>query len=170
MTDYLIVDGYNIINAWDHLKKSAEENLEISRIELIDELSEYKGILWGKIVVVFDAHSAKQKNRHTEQINGILVIYTKEGETADSLIEALVYDLVDKGNVDVATSDWQEQRVIMGKGAVRLSARDLKKLIRETKEKIRKNFIEKEEGKRNTLDNLLDQQVKEKLNILRHKK
>ncbi len=168
MTDYLIVDGYNIINAWPHLKKTSKESLEFSRLELIDNLAEFQGVLWKKIILVFDAHLNKGSKRHAEQVDDIMVIYTGEGETADSLIEGLVYELVEEGSVEVATSDWQEQRVIMGKGAIRLSARDLKNIITETKEKMRKNFIEKNDSGKNTLGNLLDGQIRKKLDNLRH--
>ncbi|WP_158212288.1 NYN domain-containing protein [Natranaerobius trueperi] len=166
LTDYLIVDGYNIINAWTNLKQTAEESLEISRLELIEELAKFKNILWKQIIVVFDAHLTKEKKRHTEESSGVMVIFTQEGETADSLIEALVYELVTQGNVEVATSDWQEQRVILGKGAARLSARNLKDITNATTQRIRKRYINKDDSK-NTLGNLLDERMKEKLNSFR---
>ncbi len=167
MADYLIVDGYNIINAWGNLKETAKVNLSISRQELIETLSEFKGLLWDHILIVFDAHLSNQA-QHTEEIKGVMVIYTQEGETADSLIESLVYELVATGSIQVATSDWQEQRVIMGKGALRLSARDLNNIILETKRGMRREFINKHKG-RNTLGNLLDENLKNKLENIRQK-
>ncbi len=167
LVDYLLVDGYNVVNAWEELRTTAQSHLELARIDLIEELAKFKGVLWSEIIIVFDAHQTKGGKRHSERINGILVLYTREKETADSLIEELVYGLVDRGVVEVATSDWQEQRLILGKGATRISARELQALLEEAKHRLRKEYLEKNSSSKNPLINYLDDKDREKLNKIR---
>ncbi|UMZ75376.1 NYN domain-containing protein [Natranaerofaba carboxydovora] len=172
MGKYLIVDGYNIINAWQDLKSMAKDNLEFSRQSLIETLSECKKVLWEEIIVVFDAYHQKDSKGSKEKIDGIVVIYTKEGVTADRVIESLVYDLDKENKVEVATSDWQEQRIVLGKGAIRLSARELLNHIEHYKKNLRKDFLEKEKLKKNknTLGNTVNCDILEKLEKLRKRK
>lgn len=125
VTEYLIVDGYNIINAWPELDRVKEESFEHARIKLIDILVDYHGSTKKDVIIVFDAHQVKGGIERREKYPGVEVIYTKEGESADILIERLAWKLCSKGRVYVATSDWIEQNVIMQRGALRLSAREL---------------------------------------------
>lgn len=121
MGDFFIIDGYNIINNWECLKDISKEDLEFARQRLLDLLMEYKVYKDGIIIVVFDAHQVRGNIGKKFLINGIEVVFTKEGETADEYIEKLVYNLkkTDK-KVFVITSDWLEQRTIMMLGAVRI--------------------------------------------------
>lgn len=140
--DYLLVDGYNIIFAWDELKKIAASDLDSARAELIKIMSNYQGVSGYEIIVVFDAYRVKGKRRDTEKHFNISIVYTKEAETADSYIERVTHELSKKHRVRVATSDGIEQMIILGNGAMRMSANELKERISEVNKEIRK-FIQK---------------------------
>ena len=124
--DCLVVDGYNIIFAWEELKKLAQANLDDARQALIHLLSNYRGIRGCRLILVFDAYRGKGGAGKSERVNGIEVVFTKEGETADSYIEKLSYDLGRKHRLKVATSDNLERVLVLGHGAQRLSAVELK--------------------------------------------
>ena len=121
----LIVDGYNIIGAWDELKRLKAEDIGEARDRLIELMAEYQAYLGQRVIIVFDAYYVPGIETR-ERAFDIEIIYTKENETADECIERLVPTLK---NVDtqvyVATSDYTEQRIIFGKGALRKSSRDL---------------------------------------------
>lgn len=127
MEAVLLVDGYNVINGWPELDKIKEENLEHARDKLIEILSNYGSFKGLQVIVVFDGHLVKGGVRTSEIINGVEVIYTGEGETADAVIEKLMHQLPPSVQAYVATSDWNEQKIVLGKGALRLSVRDLHK-------------------------------------------
>lgn len=127
--DYLLVDGYNIIFAWEELKKVASENLDAARAELVRIMCNYQGYSGYEIIVVFDAYRVKGKHREIEKYLNISIVYTKESETADSYIERVTHELSKKHRVRVATSDGPEQLIIFGSGAMRMSAPELKKRI-----------------------------------------
>ncbi len=135
--DYLLVDGYNIIFAWDELKKISETNLDAARAELIKILSNYQGWCGYEIIIVFDAYKVKGKHREVERHFNVNVVYTKESETADSYIERVTHELSGKHRVRVATSDGVEQMIILGSGAMRMTARELKKRIEDADSEIR---------------------------------
>ena len=120
--EYLLVDGYNIIFAWDELNALAKENLDLARGTLINAMCNYAGFTPYKLILVFDAYRVKGAMREIEEINGITVIYTKEAETADMYIEKASHELGKKHRVRVATSDRLEQIIILGGGAYRMSA------------------------------------------------
>ena len=120
--EYLLVDGYNIIFAWDELNALAKENLDLARGTLINAMCNYAGFTPYKLILVFDAYRVKGAVREIEEINGITVIYTKEAETADMYIEKASHELGKKHRVRVATSDRLEQIIILGGGAYRMSA------------------------------------------------
>ena len=123
--DVLIVDGYNIIGAWDELVRLKKRSISEARDRLIEILSEYKAYSGLKIIIVFDALYAKGLESK-QAINNLEVIFTKEKETADECIERLVDSVKHvKNEVYVATSDYAEQRTIFGRGALRISAREL---------------------------------------------
>lgn len=127
MKKYLLVDGYNIINSWAELKNIPDGSLEESRDKLIQMLAGYRSYTDQEIWVIFDAYQQKSSRREHEKILGIYVVYTKEKQTADSFIEIKVKELSKKrtNEIRVATSDWAEQQIVMGMGAVRISAREL---------------------------------------------
>ena len=120
--EYLLVDGYNIIFAWDDLKKLADDSLEHARTELIHRLCNYAGVRQCKLILVFDAYKVKGNPGEVERVSNIDVVYTKEAETADMYIEKVTNEIGKKHRVRVATSDGVEQIIILGKGALRVSA------------------------------------------------
>jgi len=124
--DVLLVDGYNIIFAWDDLKKLAKDSLDAARSALIHALCNYQGVKGCRLVLVFDAYRVKGGEGSVEQPGNIEVVYTKEGETADMYIERMSYELGRSHRVKVATSDGLEQIMISGHGAQRVSAGDLR--------------------------------------------
>ena len=124
--EYLLVDGYNIIFAWDELKELAAESLAGARDRLIDIMSNYQGYMGCELILVFDAYKVKQNDGSITKYDNIYVVYTKEAETADMYIEKTTHRLGRKHKVTVATSDALEQLIIMGQGALRMSARGLK--------------------------------------------
>ena len=126
--EYLLVDGYNMIFAWEELQAMARENLEGARKALMDLLSNYQGYRKNRVILVFDAYKVPQGAGSVTKYHNIHVVYTKEAETADSYIEKASYQLSrDKSNrVRVATSDAAEQFIILGHGALRMSAQELR--------------------------------------------
>ena len=121
--EYLLVDGYNIIFAWEELKSVARQDVAAARGMLEDILSNYQGFRKCVVILVFDAYKVKGNPGSVEKRNGIYVVYTKEAETADAYIEKATYDLSREHQVRVATSDGLEQLIILGHGALRVSAR-----------------------------------------------
>ena len=124
--DYLLVDGYNIIHAWEDLSALAREDLDGARAKLIDLLRNYQSWRGCQVIVVFDAYKVKGGKGAVEQLGDLYVVYTKEAETADMYIERTTYQLSRDNRVRVATSDGLEQMIIMGHGAQRMSAAELK--------------------------------------------
>ncbi|WP_294478475.1 translation factor GTPase family protein [uncultured Ruminococcus sp.] len=139
--EYLLVDGYNIIFAWDELKKLAAENLDLARSTLINRLSSFQGCRGCELIIVFDAYRVKEPE-HIDKAGSVSVVYTKEAETADTYIERTAHQLAKEHRVTVATSDGLEQVIIMGSGARRMSASDLKHDV-EASEKAVREYIEK---------------------------
>lgn len=121
--EYLLVDGYNIIFAWNALKKLAAQDISAAREALVDILANYRGWRKCEVILVFDAYKVKGNPGSVEKKNGVYVVYTKEAQTADSYIERATYDLGREHRVRVATSDNMEQVIILGHGALRISAR-----------------------------------------------
>lgn len=124
--DYLLVDGYNIIHAWEELSALAREDLDGARAKLIDLLRNYQSWRGCQVIVVFDAYKVKGGKGAVEQLGDLYVVYTKEAETADMYIERTTYQLSRDNRVRVATSDGLEQMIILGHGAQRMSAAELK--------------------------------------------
>ena len=120
--DYLLVDGYNIIFAWEELKVLAAVDLAAARGALEDILADYHGFKRCQVILVFDAYKVKRNPGSVEKRNGIRIVYTKEAETADMYIEKASYRLQKEHRVRVATSDGLEQLIVLGHGALRLSA------------------------------------------------
>ncbi len=141
--EYLLVDGYNIIFAWHELNRLAKENLELARSRLINILCNYQGFRQCRLILVFDAYRVKGNHREIEQEMGITVVYTKEAETADMFIEKTAHELGKKHRVRVATSDSVEQIIILGNGAVRVSASEFLAEVTEVENAIRKIIEER---------------------------
>ena len=137
---YIIVDGYNVIFAWDALKKVAESDLEAARRQLCDELSNFAGFKKHRIVLVFDGYKRKGNLGEKTQFHNISVVYTKENETADAYIESLVAQIGPNYNVRVATSDSLVQISSLRSGVLRMSARELAEEIELAKKEMRKLY------------------------------
>lgn len=120
--EYLLVDGYNIIYAWDELKEVAQDNLGTARNVLMDILSNYQGFKKCVVILVFDAYKVPHNAGEVVRYHNIHVVYTKEAETADAYIEKATEKMGKEHRVTVATSDGAEQLIILGHGALRLSA------------------------------------------------
>lgn len=139
--EYLLVDGYNVIFAWDNLNKLAESSIDGARNALINILCNYQGYKKCEVIVVFDAYKVKGNHREIEKVNNITVVYTKEAETADMYIEKASLDLAKKHKVRVVTSDALEQVIILGNGALRVSSREFQAEVSAAEQTIR-NIIE----------------------------
>ena len=135
-TEYLLVDGYNIIFAWDELKAVAALDIDAAREMLVSILSNYQGFRKCVVILVFDAYKVKGNPGSVQTVNGIKVVYTREAETADTYIERATYELRRERRVRVATSDSMEQVIILGHGAMRVSARTFHAEIEETEGQI----------------------------------
>ena len=141
--EVLLIDGYNMIFAWEELSDMADLSLESARNLLIETLCSYQSY-WGKrIIVVFDAYRQPGNIGMTENILGVEVVYTKEGQTADQYIEKFVLEHVKKMRITVATSDGLEQMMIFGQGALRMSARELRQKVLDTEREIREKHLGK---------------------------
>jgi len=123
--DYLLVDGYNIIFAWQELKELADINIDSARDKLIEKLANYQGYKGCKLILVFDAYKVRGGKENVIKQGDMWIVYTKEAETADRYIAKASLELTGKGLVRVATSDALIQMIIFGSGAVRTSAREL---------------------------------------------
>ncbi len=135
--EYLLIDGYNIIYAWDELKKTAVSSLEDARNELIERLCNYQGFSKQEIILVFDAYKVHKNPGSVEDFRNIKVVYTKEAETADTYIEKAAYKLSKDHIVRVATSDGPEQMIILGGGALRVPAPSFVKDVLDAEKAIR---------------------------------
>ena len=120
--EYVLVDGYNIIHAWDELREIARDNLDAARHVLMDRLCNYQGYRNCALILVFDAYRVPQGLGAVEKYHNIYIVYTKEAETADQYIERVTYALGKRRRVRVATSDGLEQLIILGHGAQRIPA------------------------------------------------
>ena len=121
-TEYLLVDGYNVIFAWEELQKLAREDISAARAALTAILANYQGFRKCVVILVFDAYKVKGNPGSVETVDGVKVVYTKEAQTADAYIERATYELRRERRVRVATSDGLEQVIILGHGAQRVSA------------------------------------------------
>lgn len=125
MNNILLVDGYNIIGAWPELRELKDKDLSAARDRLIERMAEYQAYTGFRVIIVFDAHFVKGIERKYKN-SKVEIIFTKENESADERIEKLAIDLNNiKTQIHVATSDYTEQWVIFGQGALRKSAREL---------------------------------------------
>jgi len=137
---YLIVDGYNIIFAWEDLAQIAREDLEAARRSLCDQLSSFAGFKKCRVVLVFDGYQVKGNLGDKQQYHNIQVVYTKENETGDAYIESLVSQIGANYNLRVATSDGLVQLSSLRSGVLRMSARELKEEVEIAKKEMRQHF------------------------------
>ena len=144
--EYLLVDGYNIIFAWDDLAAIAKEDMDLARSRLVNLMCNYRGLHRCEVILVFDAYRIKGNTGSVETVNNISVVYTKEAETADSYIERTTHELSKNYRVQVATSDRMEQLIIIGNGAMRISADAFRKEVDRTEAAMRELMAEKANG------------------------
>ena len=159
--EYLLVDGYNIIFAWDDLKELSEVNIEGVRGKLMDILCNYQGYKKNTLILVFDGYKVPGNPGEVTKYHNIYVVYTKEAETADQYIEKTVQQIAKKHRVTVATSDALEQMIIIGQGAHRISARDLLAEINMTNQHIREEHLQQTKNTNSYLFEALDDNLQE---------
>ncbi len=163
--EYLFVDGYNVINSWDRFKDIRTDNLEEARNKLRDILVEYMHYSAIVIILVFDAHQVKGNSGTREIYKDLEIVYTKENETADQFIEKKLDEIGKIKKVRVATSDWVEQQIVLGRGGTRISSRELEVEIFNEKKSVHRK-MNMDNKKNNLMINRLDEDTIEKLNRL----
>ena len=152
--EYLLVDGYNIIFAWDELKELAREDVSAARQALMDILSNYQGFRKCRTILVFDAYKVKGSPGSVERYHDLYVVYTREAETADNYIEKATLDLSRRHRVRVATSDYLEQLIILGHGALRVSARAFREEVERAQGQIARLIARRPNQRDHTLADL----------------
>lgn len=167
----VFVDGYNVISYWPELKNIKEYSFEAARQQLIEILSNYASYNGYKIFIVFDAHMVCGSIEKREKISdNVIVIFTKEGETADNFIEKEVNRIGRRSEVCVVTSDSLEQQIVFQRGAVRMSSIEFYHEIKAVELKIKNKIAKKYSQKRETLEDRIEQNILEKLEKIRRSK
>jgi len=164
--EYLVIDGYNVINQWTDIFNLKKEPLEDCRDRLLNMLSNYQGYKSIGVIVVFDAYLQKLGQVKTQDFDKIRVVYTKEGETADNFIERFVYLNGRSNLVKVVTSDFLEQIITMSSGGIRMSPRELR-LEMQTDLKAASEIGYKQPIKGNTIMSKVAPDIFEKLDRIR---
>lgn len=166
--EYLLVDGYNIIYAWEELNRlAAADNMDGARTRLMDLLCDYQAIRGYSLIVVFDAYRVRGHKTELVDYHNIHVVFTKEAETADQYIEKFAHENAHKYDISVATCDGLEQVIILGQGCRRVTARELWEDINRVKEMLREEYLEKPRLKRNSLGDVVSKQAAEELDRLK---
>ncbi|WP_423900794.1 NYN domain-containing protein [Eggerthia catenaformis] len=142
--EYLIVDGYNMIFSWDELKDLSQTSLALARDKLINILSNYQGYKKCLLLIVFDGYKVKDNIGEEINYHNIHIVYTKEAQTADAYIESITKTMTDEYRVTVASSDYMEQSMILGHGALRISARELMLEIESLNKKEKEEYLGKQ--------------------------
>lgn len=141
--EYLLVDGYNIIFAWDELRELSEADLAAARGKLADILCDYQGYRKCTLILVFDAYKVEGNPGEVARYHNIHIVYTREAETADQYIEKTVRKISRHHEVTVATSDALEQVIILGQGARRMSAAGLKEEVELARKELKEDHLGK---------------------------
>lgn len=165
--EYLLVDGYNVIFAWDDLKELAGENIEAARNKLMDVLCNYQGYKKCTLILVFDAYKVEGSWLEIQKYHNIHVVYTKEAETADQYIEKVVHEIGRKYHVTVATSDRIEQVITVGQGASLISARELEEEVQMMQKEVREEYLDKLPKGKNYLFDHMDPKLVGKMEQIR---
>ena len=155
--EYLLVDGYNIIFAWDELRELAADNLDAARAKLLDYLSKYQNVRKNIILVVFDAYRVPRQTEEIIDHDELRVIFTRENQTADQYIEKFAREIQENYELTVATSDSLEQMIIRGDGCTVISAAELKEEIDSTNVRVMQVYREKQVSKPNRLKDVLSE-------------
>lgn len=165
--EYLLVDGYNVIFAWEDLKELAKENIEAARNKLMDILCNYQGYKKCTLILVFDAYKVEGSWLEIQKYHNIHVVYTKEAETADQYIEKVVHVIGRKYHVTVATSDGVEQVITVGQGASLISARELEEEVEIMKRELREQYLNRHRGGKNYLFDHMEEELAEQMERIR---
>lgn len=164
----IFVDGYNVINSWPNLKQQKDYSFDGARKSLINTLHNYAVYEGCKVIIVFDAHKVNRSIEKKENINkNISIVFTKDGETADSYIEREVHNLGRRFEVYVVTSDWLEQQTIFQRGAVRIAALEFYNEVLETENRINKKTIKSMSSSKNHLGDNVDEDILRLLEAIR---
>ena len=164
---YLLVDGYNIIFAWEDLHELSEHSMDAARNKLMETLSNYQGYTSQRVILVFDAYKVEGFPGEVTKWHNIDVVFTKEAETADQYIEKTAHAIGRKYKVTVATSDGLEQVIIRSQGCLLMSARELRQEIEWIKVEIRREHLEKNQERGNYLLNYLPEEEAERMEAIR---
>lgn len=164
---YLLVDGYNIIFAWEDLHELSEHSMDAARNKLMETLSNYQGYTSQRVILVFDAYKVEGFPGEVIKWHNIDVVFTKEAETADQYIEKTAHAIGRKYKVTVATSDGLEQVIIRSQGCLLMSARELRQEIERIKVEIRREHLEKNQERGNYLLNYLPEEEAERMEAIR---
>ena len=165
---FVFVDGYNVINSWEVLKREKEVSLESARQKLIDILDNYGAINGCKVILVFDGYKVAGNLESKYEYNrNLTVIFTKDGVTADAYIEKEVHNVGRKYEVYVVTSDSLEQQTIFQRGAVRISSVEFYSLVFKTSQDIKKSTEKAAVTHKNTLGDNIDDDILQKLEKMR---
>lgn len=165
--EYLLVDGYNIIFAWEELNELSKTTIDGARSKLMDILCDYQGYRKCTLILVFDAYKVQGHREEILRYHNIYVVYTKEAETADQYIEKTAHAIGRKASVTVATSDSLEQVIILGQGCRRLSARGLKEEIEQSRKELRSSYLEEQPKGKSYLLEHLDQETADYMEKIR---
>ncbi len=157
--EYLLVDGYNVIFAWDDLKELAKENIEAARNKLMDILCNYQGFKKCVLILVFDAYKVDNFNMEVLKYHNIHVVYTKKAETADQYIEKVVHEIGRKYHVTVVTSDGVEQVITLGQGGTLISSREFLNEIEFTRRQIQEEYEKHKDQGKNYLFHHMDREL-----------
>ncbi|MBU3181456.1 NYN domain-containing protein [Clostridium psychrophilum] len=163
----IFVDGYNVINSWPNLKVIKEYSYEYSRLQLIEILQNYSGYNGCKMFIIFDAQLVKGSIQKKERQGNLIVVFTKEGETADDYIERMSNNIGRKAEFCVVTSDSLEQQVAFQRGATRMSSIEFYHEVMSTQKKIKSSIERRYLEKRNGLEERIDEKTLEKLEKMR---
>lgn len=164
----VFVDGYNVLNSWPELRDIMSYSLDTARKKLIDILQNYSSYKGCKVIIVFDAYYHKETVQRKDKIsNNLEVVFTKEGETADSYIERAVTIVGKKSQISVVTSDNLEQQVIFGRGAVRVPSMEFYFEIKDIEKIISSKMDKKYSDRKNFLSDRISQDVLEELDKIR---
>lgn len=167
MPEYLLVDGYNIIFAWEELSGLAKTSIDAARGKLMDIMCNYQGFRRCNLILVFDAYRVEGHAEEVTKYHNIYVVYTREAETADQYIERTAHEMGRKYQVTVATSDGLEQIIIRGQGCTMMSARELKEEIGRIDREIREEYVEQFPQSKNYLFDYLPEELAEHLHAVR---
>ncbi len=164
--EYLLVDGYNIIYAWEHLRKLSETNMDGARGVLLDTLCNYQGMKNCQVIAVFDAYRVAGHKTEVYDYHNIHVVYTREAETADAYIEKFAHENSRKYHVTVATSDGLEQIIIRGAGCLLMSAREFAEEISRMKEQLKEVGLASQRGGRSYLLDGIKEDVEKQIKAI----